>query len=178
MLSPELDIDTTIVSFILFVMIAFFIRPPIKIILFALIGGVAFAMLNNVSDIVGYWANWWRFPFLSDRYPPLAFYLPALFFYGAGMAGLIGWWLRQKFGSRSAIIFLPLVAVFVGLVRPIVEWIVKSGTIMAVKNDFVPYLALYLDCLLLSSVAYLVVLGLERIAQSKSLVVNRHDLAV
>lgn len=82
MLSPELDIDATIVSLILFVVIAFLIRPPMKIILFALMGGVAFAILNNLSDMVGYWANWWRFPFLSDRYPPLTFYVPALFIYG------------------------------------------------------------------------------------------------
>jgi hypothetical protein len=178
MLSPELDIDMTIVSLILFAVIALFVRPPMKIVVFALIGGVVFAALNMVSDMIAYWADWWRFPFVQDRYPSLMFYIPALFFYGAGVAGLIGWWLRNKFGNRSAIIFLPLVAALVGLVRPIVEWIVKSGTIMVLRNDVVSYLALYLDCLLLSAVAYLVVLGLERISKSKSVVANHPGLAV
>ncbi len=158
----QLEFDPFVVSPILFVVIALLVRPPGKVVLFALIGGVAFALLNNLSDVVAYWVGWWYFPFASGRYPPLTSYVPSLLIFGAGMVGLGGWWIRRRFGLRSAIVFLPVFAVL-GVLRGVWEWVFNAGSIWVRGPGLVPTLALYFDWLILALVTYIIVFWLDKL---------------
>ena len=178
MLSPELEIDPNVVSLLLFILIALLVRPPLKLIGVALIGGVTFAGLNMASDVVAYSMGWWRFPFISDKYPPLAYYAPALFLYGAGVVGLIGWWLKRKFGSKSAMVFLPFFAIAIGIANPILGWLIKTGIITAWNRDAVSYLATYLSWFLIVLVTYWVVLELEKITGLETISATHYGVAV
>ena len=60
---------------ILYLVIAWFIKPPRNIIIFSFIGGLVLAVLNVLGDVVAHQFGWWRYPFTDKPYAPMYLYL-------------------------------------------------------------------------------------------------------
>jgi membrane-bound metal-dependent hydrolase YbcI (DUF457 family) len=63
--------------------LALWIRPPWRIIGFALVAGFVMGSLNLLGDIIAFYQGWWHYPFTTANHAPLTFYLAAVIFYGA-----------------------------------------------------------------------------------------------
>ncbi len=91
---------------ILYSALAFWIRPPWKVIGLSFIAGFVMGSLNLLGDMLAFYQSWWHYPFTTANHAPLTFYLGTVIFYGAGIMGLVGWWARKRFGWRGGVILL------------------------------------------------------------------------
>jgi hypothetical protein len=91
---------------ILYTGLALWIRPPWKIIGLSFIAGFLMGCLNLLGDMLAFYQEWWHYPFSTANHAPLTFYLGTVIFYGAGIMGLVGWWVRKRFGMRGGVILL------------------------------------------------------------------------
>jgi hypothetical protein len=157
-----------IVPPILFVVIAALIRPPWKIIGLALVAGLVVAGLNMAGDALAHHFGWWRYPFTEGSVAPLTFYMASWLFYGAGIVGLVGWWICRRFGWKGAAIFL-VAFPFFGLARDFSETSTfKVAQSMIVWGPgFAPYLADFLTWGLAALVGFFTLYLLEKATQKK-----------
>lgn len=100
---------------LLFAMSAYLTRAPRKRILAALVGALAYAVLNNMWDRVATSMGWWMFPFPNFWLETLVMYIPGGLVMG-GAFGLVGWRVVRRFGARGLAGFLACWGVC-GLVR-------------------------------------------------------------
>jgi len=110
------QIIVLIIPPILYAGLALWIRPPWKVIGFSFIAGFVMGSLNLLGDILAYYQDWWHYPFTTANHTPLTFYLGSVIFYGAGIMGLVGWWVRTRFGWHGGVILLVVFPVW-GILR-------------------------------------------------------------
>jgi hypothetical protein len=91
---------------ILYAGLALWIRPPWKEIGLSFIAGFLMGCFNLLGDMLAFHQGWWHYPFTDSNHAPLTFYLGTVIFYGAGIMGLVGWWVRKRFGMRGGVILL------------------------------------------------------------------------
>jgi len=86
-----------------------FIRPPKKVLLASLLGGIIVGLVNLLVDIAAYYAHWWYYNLKElTLHVPLPFYLsPALIF--GSLAYLLIW--RFKHGRSRWFSWLLLIGV-------------------------------------------------------------------
>jgi hypothetical protein len=88
-----------------------FIRPPKKVLLASLLGGIVMGLVNLLVDSVAYYANWWHYTLKElVLHVPLPFYLsPALIF--GSLTYLLIWHFkhgRSRWLSLLLLIGVPL----------------------------------------------------------------------
>jgi hypothetical protein len=127
---------------ILYSALALWIRPPWKVIGLSFITGLVMGCLNLLGDILAHYQGWWIYPFTSANHAPLTFYLGTVIFYGAGIIGLGGWWVRKSFGMRGGLILLMAFPVW-GVLRDFGGSALthQTGTMIVWGAGFVPVLA-------------------------------------
>ncbi len=82
-----------VVPFIVLVYLAFllFLRPPGKVMLASLLGGLTMAIINALADLIAYNASWWHYMFTGLILQlPLPFYITPFLIYG-GLTYLLIW---------------------------------------------------------------------------------------
>ena len=86
-----------------------FIRPPKKVLLASLLGGIIVGLVNLLVDIAAYYAHWWYYNLKElTLHVPLPFYIsPALIF--GSLAYLLIW--RFKHGRSRWFSWLLLIGV-------------------------------------------------------------------
>jgi hypothetical protein len=81
-------------------------RPPLRLALAALLGGLVMTVLNMLADWLAYEAHWWHYVLAGlILHLPLPFYLPDLLFYG-GIGYLLLWYLWQRGWRRTTLLLL------------------------------------------------------------------------
>ena len=130
---------------ILYAALALWTRPSWKVIGFSIIAGLVMGCLNLLGDILAYYQGWWQYPFTSANHAPLMFYLGTVIFYGAGVMGLVGWWVRKRFGMRGGLILLTAFPLW-GILRDFAGSALthQTGTMIVWGMGFVPVLADFL----------------------------------
>jgi hypothetical protein len=130
---------------ILYTALALWIRPPWKVIGLSFITGILMGSLNLLGDMLAYYQGWWHYPFTNANHAPLTFYLGTVIFYGAGIMGLVGWWVRKRFGRRGGVILLIIFPLW-GILRDFGgSALYNQAQIMIVwGKGFVPVLADFL----------------------------------
>jgi hypothetical protein len=109
---PATLVRGTIATAILFAVIAFCTRATLRRIVGALIGSMPLIPMVMFYDSIASQLGWWHYPVVTaGSTAPLAWYIAAALFYGAGL-GLIGWRVFRRFGSRGLIGFLIALAIF------------------------------------------------------------------
>jgi hypothetical protein len=91
-----------------------FIRPPKKVLLISLLGGVVPAAVNLLFDIAAYYAHWWNYYTTLKEltfHVPLPFYLSPLLVYGS-LAYLLIWRFWRGRGHWLALLLLVGVPLF------------------------------------------------------------------
>ena len=95
-----------IVAPILLGLSAYFTRASLHRLAAAVIGAVAYAVLNILWDRVAAAAGWWVYPFAPTWLETVPLYIPAGLVAG-GAFGLIGWRVTRRWpGGRGLLIFL------------------------------------------------------------------------
>lgn len=100
---------------LLFAISAYLTQAPRRRILAALVGALAYALLNNMWDRVATSMGWWTYPFPNFWLETLLLYIPGGLVMG-GAFGLVGWRVTRRFGGRGLAGFLVCWGVC-GLVR-------------------------------------------------------------
>ena len=155
-----------IVPPILFLVIAILIRPPWKIIGFALLAGLVVGGVNMLGDYVAHMLELWKYPFTETVIAPPYMYLNSAIFYGAGIIGLLGWWIRRKWNWKGAIIFL-IAFPFLALARDVGGSALTdtSGSLIVWGSGATPYLADFLLWLIMECSGFFLLFGLEKISK-------------
>jgi hypothetical protein len=109
---PATLLRGTIATVILFAVIAFFTRAKLRRILGVLAGSLLLIPMVMFYDMIAAKFGLWYYPSMPGKAPgPLAWYISAALFYGAGL-GLIGWRVIRRFGKSGLIGFLIAFAAF------------------------------------------------------------------
>lgn len=109
---PATLVRGTIATAILFGVIAFITRAKLRRILGVLIGSLPLIPMVMFYDTIAARFGMWYYPSVPGGAPgPLAWYLSAALFYGAGL-GLVGWRVIRRFGKRGLVGFLIAFAAF------------------------------------------------------------------
>ena len=109
---PAILVRGTIATAILFAVIAFFTRAKPTRILGVLAGSLPLIPMVMFYDSIAARFGLWYYPSVPGGAPgPLAWYLSAALFYGAGL-GLVGWRLIRRFGAGGLAGFLTVFALF------------------------------------------------------------------
>ena len=127
------------------------------------IAGVVMGCLNLLGDILAYYQNWWHYPFTPENHAPLTFYLGTVIFYGAGIMGLVGWWVRKRFGMRGGVILLIVFPLW-GILRDFGGSALtnQTGTMIVWGKGFVPVLADFLLWGCAGAAGFFITLGLDK----------------
>jgi hypothetical protein len=148
---------------ILYTGLALWIRPPWKVIGLSFIAGVLMGSLNLLGDILAYYQGWWHYPFTSANHAPLTFYLGTIIFYGAGIMGLVGWWVRKRFDWRGGVILLVVFPLW-GILRDFGGTALynQTQTMIIWGKGFVPIAADFLLCACAGAAGFFTLAGLEK----------------
>ena len=148
---------------ILYAGLALWIRPPWKIIGLSFIAGVLMGSLNLLGDMLAYSQGWWHYPFTTANHAPLTFYLATVIFYGAGIIGLVGWWVRKRFGMRGGAIMLVIFPLW-GILRDFggSAFYNQTQTFIIWGKGFVPVLADFLLWGSAGAAGFFTLVGLEK----------------
>lgn len=148
---------------ILYAGLVLWIRPPWKIIGFSFIAGLVMGCLNLSGDILANYQGWWHYPFTSANHAPLTFYLGTVIFYGAGVIGLVGWWVRKRFGMRGEVILLIAFPLW-GILRDFAgsSLTQQTGTMIVWGKGLVPVLADFLLWGSAGAAGFFTMSGLEK----------------
>jgi hypothetical protein len=119
--------------------------------------------LNLLGDMLAYSQGWWHYPFTTANHGPLTFYLGTVIFYGAGIMGLVGWWVRKRFGLRGGLILLIAFPLW-GILRDFGGTALtdQGGTIIVWESGFAPVLADFLLWGCAGAAGFFIMLGLEK----------------
>src|SRR5260370_26462450 len=123
--SPQLQLLLLLVACLILLALVGATRPRRRRLLAALLGGVAFGVLNVGWDTLAAPAGWWRYPSLSTPYAPPAFYVVAALVYGAGM-DLVSWRIVRRLGPTGLATFL-LVLSILGPIRDPIQAAATHG---------------------------------------------------
>jgi hypothetical protein len=87
-----------------------FIRPPKRVLLASLLGGIIVGLVNLLVDIAAYYAHWWYYYNLQELilHVPLPFYISPVLVFGS-LAYLLIW--RFRHGRSRWFSFLLLIGV-------------------------------------------------------------------
>ena len=111
-LDPATLVRGVIATAVLFAVIAYFTRATPRRIVGALVGSIPLVPMVMFYDSIAARLGWWHYPSVTaGSTAPLAWYLAAALFYGAGL-GLIGWRIIRRYGWRGLIGFLIAFAIF------------------------------------------------------------------
>jgi hypothetical protein len=148
--------------------LALWIRPPWRIIGFALVAGFVMGSLNLLGDIIAFCQGWWHYPFTTANHAPLTFYLAAVIFYGAGIMGLVGWWARKRFGIRGGIVLLVIFPLW-GILRDFggAALYNQAQTMIIWGKGFVPVVADFLLWASAGTAGFFTMVGLEKLSGKK-----------
>ena len=140
-----IQLFVVIIPPILYIGLALWTRPSWKMIGVSFVAGLVMGCLNIMGDILAYYQNWWHYPFTPENHAPLTFYLGTVIFYGAGIMGLVGWWVRKRFGMRGGVILLIVFPLW-GILRDFGGSALtnQTGTMIVWGKGFVPVLADFL----------------------------------
>ena len=149
---------------VLFALLAALLRPGWKVAGLALAAGLVTGGLNLAGDALAHRFGWWRYPFTTGSTAPLTYYLAAALFYGAGMAGLAGRWVRRRYGWKGAAIFLAAFPFF-GLARDFGSTgaFQFAAAMIVWGPGFLPYLMDFLLWGLAISAGFFALLLMERV---------------
>ena len=147
---------------ILYTALALWIRPPWKVIGISFITGVVMGCLNVLGDMLAHYQGWWTYPFTTANHAPLTFYLGTVIFYGAGIMGLVGWWVQKKFGMRGGVVMLIAFPLW-GLLRDFGGTALagQTGKMIVWGSGVVPVLADFLLWGCAGAAGFFIMLGLE-----------------
>ena len=140
-----------VIPFELFVFGAFllFLRPPGRVILASLAGGLVMAALNALIDLLAISASWWHYTATGLTLQlPLLFYITPLLIYG-GIAYLLIW--RFQYGkwrwlSLALLIGVPLIGFGRDVLTSTVThdtFLVWNNTLAAAPVDFVMWVGMF-----------------------------------
>ena len=120
-----------VVPFIVLVYLAFllFLRPPGRVILASLLGGLTMAIINALADLIAYNASWWHYMLTGLILQlPLPFYITPFLIYG-GITYLLIW---RFWGSRwHWLTWLLLIGVpLTGFVRDLLQAAVTHSSFL------------------------------------------------
>jgi hypothetical protein len=157
---------------ILYTALTVWIRPPWKIIGLSLVTGIVMSSINLVGDMLAFHQGWWHYPFTTASHAPLTWYLGTLLFYGAGVIGLVGWWVRKRFGWRGGVILLVAFPLW-GILRDFGGSALynQTQTMIVWGNGFVPIMADFLLWGFAGAAGFFTMVGLEKWS-AKSLLRN------
>jgi hypothetical protein len=110
-LDPNILLASVVATAVLFAAIAFFARAGIRRIVGVLVAAIPIIPLIMLYDGIAGRLGWWRYPSVTSGSAPLAWYIAAALFYGAGL-GLIGWRVIRRFGWPGLTVFLAGFALF------------------------------------------------------------------
>ena len=128
-----------VVSPIILVVIAFFTRASKRRFVGALVGAVAYGVLNFALDRLAFAAGWWQYPAWASSGQLLFLYIPAGIVGGA--FGLIGWRVMRRFSWRGLIGFLLVWSVW-GVIHDVGgSAAFASSNFMVFGSGIVPLLA-------------------------------------
>ena len=148
---------------ILYAGLALLIRPPRKVIGLSFIAGFLMGSLNLLGDTLAYSQGWWHYPFTNANHAPLTFYLGTVIFYGAGIMGLVGWWVRKRFGWRGGA-FLLIIFPLWGILRDFGGSAIydQTQTMIVWGKGYVPALADFLLWGNAGAAGFFTMVGLEK----------------
>jgi hypothetical protein len=148
---------------ILYAGLALWIRPPRKVIGLSIIAGFIMGSLNLLGDMLAFYQDWWYYPFTTANHAPLTFYLGTVIFYGAGIMGLVGWWVRKRFGWHGWVILLIAFPLW-GILRDFGGSALynQTQTMIVWGKGFVPVLADFLLWASAGAAGFFTMAGLEK----------------
>jgi hypothetical protein len=109
--SPSVLIGGVVAAAVMFAIVAFFSRATWRRIGGVLLAAVPVIPLIMLFDAIAARFGWWQYPSLTTPSAPIAWYIAAALWYGAGF-GLIGWRIRRRFGTRGLAVFIVAVGFF------------------------------------------------------------------
>jgi hypothetical protein len=121
-----------VVPFIVLVYLAFllFLRPPGRVILASILGGLTMAVINALVDLIAYYASWWHYILTGLILQlPLPFYITPILIYG-GLTYLLIWrfWdSRWHWFALLLLIGVPLI----GFARDLLQAVVTHSSFLA-----------------------------------------------
>ena len=120
-----------VVPFIVLVYLAFllFLRPPGKVIMASLLGGLTMAIVNAFFDLIAYYASWWHYILTGLIFQlPLPFYITPFLIYGALSYLLIWrfWGTRWHWLALLLLIGVPLT----GFARDLLQAVVTHSSFL------------------------------------------------
>jgi hypothetical protein len=110
-LDPNILLASVAATALLFTVIAFFTRAALRRAAGALIAAIPVIPLVMLYDGIAARLGWWHYPSATGGSAPMAWYIDAALFYGAGL-GLIGWRVIRRFGQPGLIAYLAGFALF------------------------------------------------------------------
>jgi len=115
LLDPAALALTVVAATIMFGVVAFFTRATLRRIVGALLAAIPVIPLVMLYDAIARRLGWWHYPAVTTGNAPLAWYVAAALWYGAGL-GLVGWRVIRRYGRRGLVVYLVLFSLF-GLAR-------------------------------------------------------------
>ena len=105
---------------------------------------------------------------LPYPYAPLYLYLAVLFFYGAGISGLVGWWARTRFGTRGTLIFLIALPLW-GILRDFggTSAVDQSQELIVWGQGITPVMADFTLWLIMGAAGFYTLYALEKWSEKK-----------
>jgi hypothetical protein len=102
---PAVLIGSVFAGAILFALTAYFTRAPWRRAAAALIASIPVVPIVMIYDSIAARFGWWQYPSLAGAPAPVAWYIAAALWYGAGF-GLIIWWATARFGKAGLAAFI------------------------------------------------------------------------
>jgi hypothetical protein len=158
-----IQIFAIIIPPILYTALTLWIRPPWKVIGISFITGVVMGGLNLLGDMLANSQGWWYYPFTAANHAPLTFYLGTVIFYGSGIMGLVGWWVRKRFGLRGGVVLLIAFPLW-GILRDFGGTALsgQAGKMIVWGSGIAPVLADFLLWGCAGAAGFFIMLGLEK----------------
>lgn len=141
---PSVLVIGVVITGVMFAIVAFFTRAPWKRIISAILASVPVVPLVMLYDAIATRFGWWSYPSLTTPHAPIAWYIAAALWYGAGL-GLIGWRLIRRHRKKGLAAFLLVVGLF-GLFRDLfyssVTGLIQFGPgVLPLALDFLAYVS-------------------------------------
>lgn len=110
-LDPSILVYGIIATTVLFAVIAFLTRAPLRRVGGVLISSIPIIFLVMLYDKIAAQFGWWQYTSVTTGNAPLAWYIAGALFYGAAL-GLIGWRVIRRWGWSGLVVFVLVFAAF------------------------------------------------------------------